>query len=65
MECHAASSLPRFLPRGVASQADYCPFYHVEISNHICTDPHAMTFPISNVNFERSVGRVASMWERW
>jgi len=38
---------------GSVAEADYCPFYHVQITNHGCTDASATTFPISNVNFER------------
>jgi len=38
---------------GSVAEADYCPFYHIQITNHGCTDTSATTFPISNVNFER------------
>lgn len=38
---------------GSVSEADYCPLYHVRITNHDCRDTSAMTFPVSNVNFER------------
>lgn len=38
---------------GFVAEADYCPFYHVRITNHECTDVTSTTFPISNVNFER------------
>lgn len=40
---------------GFVAEADYCPFFHVRISNHECTNPDSTTFPVSNVNFEREL----------
>jgi len=40
---------------GDTPEADYCPYYHTGISNHVCTDTSSETFPISNVNFMREV----------
>uniref|UniRef100_A0A7S2DBA1 Uncharacterized protein n=1 Tax=Alexandrium andersonii TaxID=327968 RepID=A0A7S2DBA1_9DINO len=40
---------------GDTPEADFCPYFHTPISNHVCTDEHASTFPISNVNFMREV----------
>jgi len=40
---------------GDTAEADYCPYYHTPIANHICTDPNSATFPASNVNFMREV----------
>jgi len=40
---------------GDTAEADFCPYFHTPISNHVCTDPHASTFPISNANFMREV----------
>mmetsp|Transcript_46643 Transcript_46643/g.148944 ORF Transcript_46643/g.148944 Transcript_46643/m.148944 type:complete len:747 (+) Transcript_46643:85-2325(+) len=40
---------------GDTAEADFCPYFHTPISNHVCTDKSSSTFPVSNVNFMREV----------
>lgn len=40
---------------GDVPQADFCPFYHAEVSNRICTSTASTFTPIINANFKREV----------